>query len=117
MGCCGTSNALTYKHNMTSHTVTKAQMVIIKKWAGGALARRRFKKMVQANYYTSLKKPSFQDGKLEMMQQFFTEDDIAYQMSYEGDGKGLYWDTKLKDIKKERLYFGQWKATKRESQW
>jgi len=63
-----------------------------------------------------MKKPSFQDGKLVMSdEQFFTQDDIAYQMSYEGGSKGLYWDTKLKEIKKDRLYFGQWKATKRES--
>ena len=50
-----------------------------------------------------MKKPTFQDGKLVMSdEQFFTHDDIAYQMSYEGGSKGLYWDTKLKEIKKDR---------------
>lgn len=45
------------------------------------------------------------------------EDDIAYQLSSQGGGKGLYWDTFFKKIGDGRQYRGQWRTDKRKSTW
>ena len=74
-------------------------MAIIRKWGCGALARRRFKKLVQSRAIAGLRKPTYKEGKLVLTdQELMTQDDLAYQMSGEGAGRGLYWDTKPKDI-------------------
>lgn len=47
----------------------------------------------------------------------FTDDDLAYQLSSQGGGKGYYWNTMEMDIGKDRKYLGQWKADKYKSTW
>lgn len=41
-----------------------------------------------------------------------TQDDLAYEISTDGNARLLYWDTKEKKISDNRTYFGQYKLAK-----
>lgn len=58
----------------------------------------------------------YQDGELiETEELLMSEKDIKYQLSPYAGGKGLYWNTKWKDIGEGRKYLGQWKWDKYKS--
>jgi hypothetical protein len=46
MGCCGTNQTMKYRYDLNDRTIMKKDFETIKKWGSGALARRRFKKLV-----------------------------------------------------------------------
>ena len=117
MGCGGNST-IKYKHNMQVKKIKIKDAETIKRWTQGALARRRFKKMFQSLTIARQKKPIYLKGKLVATEEtLFTDDDLAYQLSPQGGGKGHYWNTNVVDIGKGRKYQGQWKADKYKSTW
>ena len=98
-----------YRYDLNDRTIMKKDFETIKKWGSGALARRRFKKLVQTKMIAGQRKPIYHDGKLIATNEFLmSDDDLAYQMAYNGGGKGLYWNTFYVDIGQGRKYQGQW---------
>ena len=103
---------------MKQRIIPAKDLKTIQKWTNGAIARRRFKRMVQMKQIGGLKKPAYENGKLVSTKQVLLDDkELAYQMDYKAGGKGLYWNTKTVDIQKGRTYHGQWKADKFKSTW
>ena len=47
MGCGGNST-IKYKHGMQERKIKMKEVDTIKRWTQGAIARRRFKKMIQS---------------------------------------------------------------------
>jgi len=117
--CCGASNKkVEYTYKMQKHTIKKKDLEVVTKWTHGCIARRRLKKMLQLAEIQNMKKPIYKDGELVKVEELLMdEDDIAYQLSQQGDGKGLYWDTFFKKIGDGRQYRGQWRVDKRKSTW
>ena len=84
----------------------------MQKWGLGALARRRFKKLIQVAQYKTLNKPMYQNGRLVKTDEvLINDDDLAWQLSYAGAGKGLYWNKNEITLEEGKVYQGQWKAT------
>ena len=113
MGCCGTTTNKGVKFG--KDVIPMKEVKIIEKWTTGAVARRRFKKFVQIKTIACQKKPIYKNGKLVKTNEvLLTDDEVAYQLSTKpgGGGKGLYWNTRVKDIKKGRKYRGQWTIPK-----
>jgi len=103
---------------MKERKILNKDIKTIEKWTKGALARRRFKKMVIVSQFTKLRKPVYDDGKREYLQEvLFNDDDIAYQIDWKAGGKGLSFNTKTVDLPKGKTYVGQWKADKFKSTW
>ena len=117
MGCGGNST-IKYKHGLQERKIKAKDVDTIKRWTSGAIARRRYKKLVQSLSIARQKKPIYMKGKLVATDEpLFTDDDLAYQLSSQGGGKGYYWNTMEMDIGKDRKYVGQWKADKYKSTW
>lgn len=94
-----------YRHELTDRVISKKDCETIKKWGCGALARRRFKRIVQTKMIASQRKPVYHEGVLIATNDLLmTDDDLAYQMAYQGGGKGLYWNTYWVDIGQGRNY-------------
>ena len=88
-----------YRQEGKNRVISKKDCETIKKWGSGALARRRFKKLVQTKMIAGQHKPIYHDGVLIATDELLmTDDDLAYQMAYQGGGKGLYWNTLWLDI-------------------
>ena len=103
---------------MKTRTIASKDLNTIQKWTSGALARRRFKRLVQMKSIGDLKKPIYKDGKLIATDEtLYKDSELAYHTDYQAGGKGLYWNTKWVDIQKGRMYHGQWKADKFKSTW
>ena len=118
MGCSGKQQSVKYTHNMKERKILAKDVKTIEKWTQGALARRRFKKLVYLSQFTALQKPCYKDGKLTNTKDvLFSDDDIGYLTDYKAGGKGLCFNTKVVDIPKGRNYRGQWKADKFKSTW
>jgi len=48
MGCgCTSAKQVKYKHGLETRSISEKDLKIIKKWAGGAIGRRKFKKLIQ----------------------------------------------------------------------
>ena len=45
---CGANKTINYKHNMQDRKIKIKDAETIKRWTQGAIARRRFKKMMQS---------------------------------------------------------------------
>ena len=45
---CGANKTINYKHNMMDRKIKIKDAETIKRWTQGAIARRRFKKMMQS---------------------------------------------------------------------
>lgn len=72
----------------------------LKKWGKGAVARRRFKKLVQQKAIAGKRKPTYKGEKLVGMKQFLMEDDdLQYQISTNAEGRGLWWNTQWVELK------------------
>ena len=99
MGCSGNQQSVKYTHNMKTRTIKGKDLNTIQKWTSGALARRRFKRLVQMKSIGGLKKPVYENGKLvSTKEELYKDSELAYLMDYQAGGKGLYWNTKWVDI-------------------
>jgi len=75
----------------------------INKWARGAIARRQFRKLVLTMQIAGLKYPEYQGEKLEKSDKpLLTEKELFLQLSWEADGKDLYWNNFFVDIGKNK---------------
>lgn len=60
-------------------TISKKDIKTIEKWGRGALARRRFKRIVQTKMIAGQRKPIYHDGVLVATNDYLmTDDDLAY---------------------------------------
>ena len=76
---CGANKTINYKHNMQDRKIKIKDAETIKRWTQGAIARRRFKKMMQSLTIARQKKPIYLKGKLVATEEtLFTDDDLAY---------------------------------------
>ena len=83
MGCCGNNSTVQYKHNMKVQQIEQKNIVTIKRWALGALTRRKVKKLVQSITIARQQKPVYENGKFKLTDEhLFTDEDLAYQLSY-----------------------------------
>ena len=55
--------------------ISEKDMQVLKKWGKGAVARRRFKKLVQQKTIAGKRKPGYKGEKLVGMKQFLMDDE------------------------------------------
>lgn len=114
MGCGGSKPSLELQRGDRKFTLTKKQRDVLERWGLGALARRRFKKLAQLEVFTGLKKPMYVNGKLVQTKEvLIDEEDLRWYTSYDGAGKGLWWNTFETRLFDDKLYIGQFKSTKK----
>jgi len=114
MGCGSTQQTTKYQYRDLCGELTPREKNTLAKWGLGAAARRRVTKLLQQLPYKQLAAPAYDNGVLTSRDDcLFTDDDLAFILSANGAGNGLYWNTFTKRIGGGKKYQGQWKKPKR----
>jgi hypothetical protein len=94
---------------MKEHKVPMKQVNILNKWAAGAIARRRFKRIVLTKQIGELRYPKYEDKALSWSEErLFTDQELFVIMDFKRGSKSLVWNNFFKDIGKNKQYQGQW---------
>ena len=109
MGCGGNNQTLRYRHQMQDRVLPAKQVKSLQKWAHGAVARRRVRKLVQVLSIASQKKPIYLEGHLVPTSEvLLTEEQVAHYFKHIAPKNRLCWNTREIDIGKGRKYVGEW---------
>jgi hypothetical protein len=82
---------------------------ILNKWAAGAIARRKFKRVILTKQIGELKYPVYSEKSIEWTKdRLFTDQELFVIMDFKRGSKSLVWNNFFKDIGKNKQYQGQW---------
>jgi len=107
---CGQRPAsVKYDYNGKLQTIKMKDVNSISKWTKGALARRRFKKLVLTKKIQALPYPVYEGNDIQYSEEtLFTDKEMFIMVDYNRGGKELAWNNFQIPIGKDKFYQGQW---------
>ena len=85
------------------------QVNILNKWAAGAIARRRFKRIILTKTIAELKYPKYVDKTVSWTDdKLLSDQELFIILDFKKGSKTLVWNNFFKDIGKNKQYQGQW---------
>ena len=108
---CGSKpQSAIYTVNMQERKVPMNQINVLNKWAAGAIARRKFKRIILTKTIANLKYPKYEEKSITWTEdKLLTDQELFIILDFKKDGsKKLVWNNFFKDIGKNKQYQGQW---------
>ena len=107
---CGSKpQSVQYTYNMQQHKVPMDKVNVLNKWAAGAIARRKFKRVILTKMIANLKYPEYKDKQMAWTKEcLLSEQELFIIMDFKRGSKTLVWNNFFKDIGKNKQYQGQW---------
>jgi len=103
---CGSKpQSAIYTYNAKEHKVPMKQVNILSKWAAGAIARRKFKRLIVTKQIAELKYPEYQEKSIVWTdERLLSDQELFIIMDFKRGSKSLVWNNFFKDIGKNKQY-------------
>jgi hypothetical protein len=101
---CGSKpQSAIYTYNMQERKVPMMNVNVLNKWAAGAIARRKFKRIIITKMIAELKYPKYEEKTITWTaDKLLTDQELFIIMDFKRGSKTLVWNNFFKDIGKNK---------------